>query len=199
MSEAFNDFGPVEWFRNQFVDASAASLFRLVLVSWLVLAIVLIATDRLGTLLLGRSRPLAQQPPVRARAWRWGSRTPPENYSLLPPGVLDVPRVETARVVNRPLALPAAFSTADLADSALSTEGDSWDLLDDVDFWQLHASDDRPLFGFENASRLRKGGPPERYNPVTGRAEALVRDGEDRSISWPPITRSVFVLGSEDQ
>ena len=106
MSEAFNSFGPVEWFSEQFADPSAASMFRLVLIAWAVLALVSIVLDRFGSLLLGRSRPLAQHPPERARAWRWGQRTPPENYSLLPPGIAGVPRLEPEVPIERPLALP---------------------------------------------------------------------------------------------
>ena len=190
MSEAFDSFGPVEWFRDQFVDASAASMFRLVLLSWLVTAFVLIVLDRAGSVLLGRSRPLAQHPPERARAWRWGRQTPPQNYSLLPPGVSDAPRVEAIVDVHRPQALPAAREQeTSIPDPTLD--------LDDSAFWASFAEDIAPIFGFENGTRLGKGEPPERYNPITGRVEALIRDVDDARIAWPGSAENALIIGGE--
>lgn len=190
MSEAFDSFGPVEWFRDQFVDASAASIFRLVLISWLVAVLVLIALDRAGSVLLGRSRPLAQHPPERARLWRWGRQTPPPNYSLLPPGVSAPPRVEAIIDVHRPLALPAGQEPQSfLSDPTVD--------LDDSAFWRLFAEDVAPVFGFENGTRLGKGEPPERYNPVIGRVEALIRDSEGATVSWPVSAETSLIIGGE--
>ena len=188
MSEAFDSFGPVEWFREQFVDASAASIFGLVLISWLVTALVLIGLDRASSVLLGRSRPLAQHPPERARAWRWGRRTPPPNYSLLPPGVLAPPRVGTVVDVHRPLALPAGHEAqAFVADPTID--------LDDSAFWRLFAEETAPIFGFENGTRLSKGDPPERYNPVTGRVEALIRNVDEATVTWPESAERSLIIG----
>lgn len=197
MSDAFNEFGPVVWFQDQFIDASAESLFRLVLLSWLVFAIVLIASDRLGAALLGRSRPLAQHPPVRARAWRWGRRTPPANFSLLPPGVSPAPTIETGQLVGRPLALPAATLQPDGDD--VDAESAMWTTLDDADFWRLQSVDERPIFGFENGTRLGKGDAPQRYNPVVGRVETLTRNSDDGSVAWPQTAANVLVIGSEQE
>ena len=66
MTEFFQTFEPVEWFTSQFQDPTAASLFRLVLISWAAAAVAYIGLDRMGAVLLGRSRPVAQVPPVRA-------------------------------------------------------------------------------------------------------------------------------------
>lgn len=197
MSEAFNEFGPVQWFQDQFVDASATSLFRLVLLSWLVLAIVLIASDRLGAVLLGRSRPLAQHPPALARAWRWGRRTPPANFSLLPPGVSAAPTLETIHFVERPLALLPGPDQPDPLDP--QGESEMWITLDDADFWRLQSADERPIFGFENGTRLGKGEAPQRYNPVIGRVETLTRNSDDGSLAWPEAATSILVLGREQQ
>lgn len=202
MSDAFNEFGPVEWFREQFVDASAASLFRLVILSWLVAALVWIAADRLGSVLLGRSRPLAQEPPVRARAWRWGRRTPPPNYSLLPPGVAAVPVVASAVVVERPTTSPLAeLPLASQPIGEVSFDDPIPDpsiALDDPEFWKLFADQESPLFGFENATKLSHGEAPERYNPVIGRVEQLARDREQSTISWPHEADSTLLIGRDE-
>lgn len=191
MSEAFNNFGPVEWFRDQFnpETVSAESMFRLVILSWIVAAVVLIAIDRLGSTVLGRSRPLAQHPPERARSWRWGRQTPPANFSLLPPGVASAPALEPEVRVIRPLALPPAEVTFE------GPMPDATSELDDTAFWRLFAEDESPLFGFENATRLTNGTPPERYNPVTGRVESLLRSREDAAVLWPTDATSSLVIG----
>lgn len=195
MSEAFNNFGPVEWFRDQFdpETVSAESMFRLVLLSWVVAAVVLIATDRLGSIVLGRSRPLAQHPPERARSWRWGRKTPPANYSLLPPGVPPTPVLEPGTRFVRPLALPVADVSFDEPMPVATSE------LDDTAFWRLFAEDESPLFGFENATRLTNGNPPERYNPVTGRVESLLRSREEAAVLWPSTATSSLVIGKPDE
>lgn len=191
MSEAFNSFGPVEWFSEQFTDPSAASMFRLVLIVWAVLALVSIVLDRLGSLLLGRSRPLAQHPPERARAWRWGQRTPPENYSLLPPGIAGVPRLEPEVPIERPLALPTGQPTSQITDESIA--------LDDDAFWRFLADDPVPIFGFENGARIAKGSPPERFNPITGRVEQLIRNADDSTLSWPWSADGSLTIGGGDR
>lgn len=195
MSEAFNNFGPVEWFREQFdpETVSAESMFRLVVLSWLVAALVLIATDRLGSTLLGRSRPLAQHPPTRARLWRWGRQTPPTNFSLLPPGVATVPAIPSQSHVSRPLALPIAEITFEEPIPEATGE------LDDSAFWRLFAEDESPLFGFENATRLTNGNAPERYNPVIGRVESLARSREESTVAWPMNESSSLVIKKGDE
>jgi len=194
MSEAFNNFGPVEWFREQFnpLTVSAESMFRLVVLSWLIAVIVLIATDRLGSTLLGRSRPLAQHPPERARSWRWGRGAPPANYSLLPPGVA-APELTPAAKVARPLALPLADVTFEEPLPAATAD------LDNSAFWRLFAEDESPVFGFENATRLSKGTAPERYNPVTGRVEQLSRQRAQATVWWPDVAASVLIVGKEPE
>ena len=193
MSDAFNSFGPVEWFSEQFADASAASMFRLVLVVWAVLALVSIVLDRFGSLLLGRSRPLAQHPPERARAWRWGQRTPPENYSLLPPGIAAVPRLEPEVPIERPLARPRGDEQPilQIPDESIA--------LDDDTFWRLFADDSAPIFGFENGARIERGSAPERYNPITGRVEQLVRNADDSTLSWSWSADGSLTIGGEDR
>ena len=193
MSETFNSFGPVEWFSDQFADPSAASMFRLVLVVWAVLALVSIILDRFGSMLLGRSRPLAQHPPERARAWRWRRHTPPDNYSLLPPGIAGVPQLEPEVSFERPLALPAG------EEQQISQMPDVSIELDDEAFWRLFADDAAPMFGFENGTRLGKGSAPERYNPVTGRVEQLVRNADGSTLSWSWGADGSLTIGGEDR
>lgn len=202
MSEWFDDLRVVEWFRDQFADPSATSMFRLVLLAWVATAIVLIATDRFGAMLLGRSRPLAQEPPVRARAWRWGRRTPPPNYSLLPPGVAAVPQVTTPVALDRPTSnplaeLPVAAQQLDDITFGEPLPDPSAD-LDDVSFWRLFADAESPLFGFENAARLARGEAPERYNPIAGRVEALERDRDAAVITWPNRADSTLLIGRSE-
>ncbi len=181
MSELFNDLGPVEWFTAQFEDPTAASLFRLVLISWAAAAVVYIGLDRLGAVLLGRSRPLAQEPPVRARTWRWGKNAPPSHYSLLPPGVTaSTPRpvVSTGASFDRPSAVAAGMlaHTIRVPDPAGP--------LEDDEFWQLFDEEGAPLFGFENGLRLHAGEAPERYNPITRKVESLHRHRDEGILLW---------------
>ena len=192
----FNDLGPVEWFREQFVDPTAWSIFRLMLLSWAVAGAAFIGLDRVSTALLGRSRPLAQEPPVRARAWRWGRRTPPANYSLLPAGT-TVPSTVPLVVAPVPLQRPiAALGTG--ADTSRYIQLPDPSLpMDDVTFWRLFAEDSAPLFGFENGIRLDKGEAPERYNPITGRVEALERDESAGTLLWAWQAEDPHVVGPD--
>jgi len=194
MSEWFNELGPVEWFSEQFVDPTAWSVFRLMMLSWVVAAVVLIALDRVSTMLLGRSRPLAQEPPVRARTWRWGRATPPSNYSAFPAGTMapsTVPTIGSAIKLSRPEldeddAGPGALP---FPDAALP--------LDDNDFWRLFTDDSAPIFGYENGLRLADGNPPERYNPITGRVEPLKRNEVAGTLSWSWLPDDPTVIGPE--
>lgn len=196
MSDWFNEFGPVEWFRDQFVDPSAASVFRLMLISWVVAAVVFIALDRMSSLLLGRSRPLAQEPPVRARAWRWGRHAPPENYSLLPAGS-TVEATVPAIAAPVPLARPQlALETGEIAPGPPRLP-DPGSPLDDDSFWRLFADDDSPVFGYENGLRLSNGQQPERYNPITGRVETLRRNELAGTLSWSWLPDDPHVIGPE--
>ena len=193
MNEWFQALGPVEWFTAQFEDPTAASLFRLVLISWAVAAFTYIGLDRLGSVLLGRSRPLTQVPPSRARAWRWGRSAPPTNYALLPPGTTvqappTLPSGTTVANLDRPSAVAAGMlaHTIRVPDPAGPLEDDA--------FWQLFDEESAPLFGYENGPRLRDGIAPERYNPVTRRVESLERHRGEGILLWgwsPGVTTIV--------
>lgn len=196
MSDWFNDLGPVQWFGEQFEDPTAWSIFRLMLLSWVFAAAAFIGLDRVGTVLLGRSRPLAQEPPVRARTWRWGRRTPPANFSLLPPGSTiesTVPVVAAPVALARPQMLELGAGTTAtqpiLPDPGLP--------LDDDAFWRLFADDDAPVFGYENGLRLGNGQAPERYNPITGRVEKLRRSEAAGTLSWSWLPDDPHVIGPE--
>ena len=89
----------------------------------------------------------------------------------------------------RPLALPPAEVTFEEPMPDATSE------LDDTAFWRLFAEDESPLFGFENATRLTNGTPPERYNPVTGRVESLLRSREEATVLWPTDATSSLVIG----
>lgn len=186
MSEWFNDLGLVQWFTEQFTDTDAASLFRFVLIAWGVAAAAYIGLDRLGSVLLGRSRPLAQAPPTRARAWRWGRSEPPAEYSLLPPGVVDTtaaipaprPALTTGAAFERPTAVAAGMLAHTIA------VPDPAGPLEDNEFWRMFDEESAPLFGYENGLRLRDGNAPERYNPVTRSVEPLKRHREAGILQW---------------
>lgn len=197
MSEWFNDLAPVEWFRDQFVDPSAWSMFRLMMLSWVVAALVFIALDRLNAMLLGRSRPLAQEPPHRARAWRWGRQAPPPNYSPLPAGTM-VP--STVPVVAAPVPLERPVLALDTGEEAVvaapALPNPALPLEDDA-FWRLFADDDAPVFGYENGLRVGDGKPPERYNPVTGKIETLRRNTAAGTLSWSWLPDDPHVIGPE--
>ena len=180
MSEWFNSLGPVEWFGAQFEDPTAASMFRMVLISWGFAALAFVGLDRLGSVLLGRSRPLTQVPPERARGWRWGRETPPDTYSMLPAGTIVqiAPSVSTVPNFDRPSPVAAGMlaETIRVPDPAGPLEDDS--------FWRLFDEESAPLFGFENGLRLRAGEAPERFNPVTRRIESLVRYQDEGILLW---------------
>lgn len=198
MSDWFNDLSAVEWFRDQFVDPSAWSIFRLMLLSWVFAAVVFIGLDRLGSVLLGRSRPLAQEPPSRAREWRWGRQTPPENFSTHPAGTMvksTIPVVMAPVSVERPqLSLESGLVESEEAHTSLP---DPSMPLDDEAFWRLFADDDAPVFGYENGVRLNKGAAPERYNPITGRVEQLLRSEAAGTLSWSWLPDDPNVIGPE--
>lgn len=190
MSEWFNSLGPVEWFGAQFEDPTAASIFRLVLISWGVAAAAFIGLDRVSAILLGRSRPLVQAPPERARGWRWGSQQAPANYSLLPAGtVIDsVPALPAGPELDRPSPVAAGMlaETIRVPDPAGP--------LEDADFWRLFDEERAPLFGFENGLRLRDGKAPERFNPVTRKVESLERYREDGILLWTWSPESTTII-----
>lgn len=179
MREDIEDLGPVQWIRDLFENATAESMYRWMLVAWVVAVAAFVALDRVSSMLLGRSRPTTQRPPELARKWRWRKQLPPATYSMLPSGTLATPR---------PLALPASIP--------LSTRnGDSAERLPELpmltrasvpesDYWEDLASVSAPLFGYENNPRLELGRPPERYNPIRGRVEALRRDTDSGAVSW---------------
>lgn len=194
MSELFEWFiglRPVEWFLDLFrgcpegaVDCdamSATELFRWVLLSWLVAAVIFIALDRFGAVLLGRSRPVAQEPPERARTWRWRRKAPPTTYSLLPAGTTITPPARIVLVstdpVDRPALATPGFPPTTIPDPSLA--------LEDDEFWRIFADQDAPIFGLENLDRLSSGGAPERFNPITGRVESIDRDMDENMLAWP--------------
>ena len=191
MNELFQDFGPVQWFTEQFEDPSAASIFRLVLISWVVAGAAYIGLDRLAAMLLGRSRPLAQAPPTRARAWRWGRHQPPSNYSLLPPGTtVTSSQAVASSTAGRPAraAAPLLLERPSLVEAEMLTDTirvpDPAGPLDDKAFWQLFDEQSAPVFGYENGPRLAEGQAPERYNPVTRRVETLGRHQAEGILLW---------------
>ena len=191
MSDSINESGFIEWLRELFVGADAESMFRWVIVAWLVLVAAMVVLDRLGAGLLGRSRPLEQAPPERARTWRWGRRTPPRTYSLLPTGTIDerahqAPAIrESIPLSTRPLAALPAPSAAPI-------------LLANPDYWRAAANPAAPHFGYENTERLERGTAPERYNPVTGRVESLDRDESTGILIWPGDAEAPLAVGLLD-
>jgi hypothetical protein len=191
MSDSINESGFIEWLRELFVGADAESMFRWVIVAWLVLVAAMVVLDRLGAGLLGRSRPLEQAPPERARTWRWGRRTPPPTYSLLPTGTIDerahqAPAIrESIPLSTRPLAALPAPSAAPI-------------LLANPDYWRAAANPAAPHFGYENTERLERGTAPERYNPVTGRVESLDRDESTGILIWPGDAEAPLAVGLLD-
>ncbi len=211
MSEWFLSLGPVEWFREQFEgcpeDAltcdsiSAQELFRFVLIAWVVAAVVLIALDRLGSGLWGRSRPLAQEPPQLARSWRWGRKPPPANYSLLPPGTTvqsAAPTLPETTPVERPVlpALPVGGAVVPGAASTVTLIDPGSDVSDN-EYWNTFAGSVSPIFGHENDDRLGRGNAPERYNPISGRVESLRRDQDAAELYWDWAPESVATIGDD--
>ena len=224
MSEWFLSLPPVEWFREQFQECpegaidcdsiTAQEMFQFVLLAWLVAAAVLIVLDRVGAGALGRSRPLAQVPPERARLWRWGRKTAPANYSLLPPGS-TVAVAAPPQIAIEPVPRPqlSTAETIDLSESPnttidlenlpqpvpayVSPIAANPDLPDEA-FWQTLASASAPIFGLENDALLREGTAPERYNPITGRVESLLRDSEAEELLWPWLPSSTTIVGKSN-
>ncbi len=197
MTDDIADFGPVSWMGDLFENATAESMYRWVILAWVVAVVAFVALDRLGSGLLGRSRPLVQPPPVRARAWRWGRRTPPPQYSLLPPGAIAPeatparPAIESIPIVER-RALPPAPTDEDQPSTIPPRP---W--LSDAEYWPTLADDVAPVFGYENNPRLAQGQAPERFNPVTGRVESLDRNPLDGALVWPGTESARLVVGPD--
>jgi hypothetical protein len=189
MRERIEDSRFLEWLRELFTDASAESMFRWVIVAWAILVLAMVVMDRFGSGLLGRSRPLVQAPPERARTWRWGRRTPPTTYSLLPTGT-TLPGVSSA--ASTP-AESIPLSTRPLA--AIPERSSASMVVPNLVYWQDAADPVAPLFGYENNERLGNGEAPERYNPITGRVEALDRDERTGRLYWPGDSESPNRLG----
>jgi len=210
MMEFFDSLPPVRWFREQFINCpelatdceglTASDLFRFVILAWVFAAVVFIAMDRLGASILGRSRPLAQEPPERARTWRWRRRTPPPpNYSLLPAGtvVQSAPPQPVAMVEQapRPIDLtPVEGKPDEIELEVASRLPDPGIDVDDNDYWRLVGTEPAPFFGLENAARLSDGDAPERFNPVLGRVETLSRAPDDNTLWWPEMADDVLDL-----
>jgi len=72
--------------------------------------------------------------------------------------------------------------------------------MPDREFWKTLASEPAPLFGSENDDRLARGTAPERYNPISGRVESLLRDSTEAALLWPWTPGSATVVGlDQDQ
>lgn len=209
MSEFFLDLPPVRWFREQFINCpelqadceplTASNLFRFVIIAWLVAAVVFIAMDRLGASILGRSRPLAQEPPEKARTWRWRRRPPPPNYSLLPAGTVVQAAAVTAPpqpvAAVEPAPRPAELETPVGAEpEVVGRLPDPGIDVGDKDYWRLVSAEPAPFFGLENAARLTDGDAPQRFNPVLGKVETLSRAPDDNTLWWPEIADDVLDL-----
>lgn len=178
MKERVEDSRLVEWIRELFADASTESMIRWMLLAWLALAVGAIVLDRVSTALLGRSRPLLQQPPESAREWRWRRALAPAGYSMLPSGT-TVSEGSRPQAQSIPLADPRPDETATpiLALPAAP--------LNNVDYWANAANPASPVFGYENVARLQDHRPPERYNPVLLAIEVLERDEVSGEVKWP--------------
>lgn len=198
MADAIENSRPVEWMRSLFEgqNATPESMIRWMLVAWLVLAVALIALDRLSAMLLGRSRPIVQRPPILARTWRWRRNDYlPTAYSVLPSGTMLAPGPD-----SRPLAVPVGDVL--FVDDEVPAF-DPLDLLDqpgipDHLFWESLVSESHPLFGYENNPRLELGHPPERFNPALGRIQHAARDTELGSVSWPSASPDAVVIDLAD-
>ena len=192
MSETIDELPPIDWLRDLFEDASAASMYRWMMVAWAVAVGGLIALDRIGWSLQGRSRPHRQTPPLRARLWRWRRSDPPALFTPLPSRTVvfegSSPRV--------PSSIPLARSTP-IEEAEVVTDMDEPDEVDagplmlasgpipNDRFWRLVADPDEPIFGLENNVRLELGKAPERYNPITDRIETIERDPATGIARWP--------------
>ncbi len=186
--EDLQDSRPIEWIRELFTDADAESMFVWMFTAWAIAAGLMIVSDRLGSILLGRSRPLEQAAPARARTWRWGRKVAPAAFARhttmtrLAPAPTPPPRA-----IARPSPVEHAPIVGELP--ALGPAR-----VDDSTFWKSLADDAAPWFGDENTIRLDSGEPPQRYNPVTGRIETLERHAESGEMSWPRSARTRIVL-----
>jgi hypothetical protein len=196
MSEAIDDFGPIEWLRELFADASAESMYRWMLAAWLVAAAVLIALDRVGWSLQGRSKTRTQTPPRLARLWRWRRADPPATYSMLPSRTVVFEGSTPRLPQSIPLARSAPIEDAEIVVAANGTDvlvedgtGERLMLapgpMPNDRYWRSAADRREPIYGLENHVRLEIGRPPERYNPVSDRIETLERDPDTGIASWP--------------
>lgn len=178
MNERVEDSRLVEWIRELFTDASTESMIRWMLLAWLALAVGAVILDRISTALLGRSRPLVQQPPESAREWRWRRALPPASYSMLPSGT-TVSEGSRPQAQSIPLADPHPVADASPVLALPAAP------LNNVDYWANAADPASPVFGYENIARLQDRRPPERYNPVLLAIEVLERDEESGQVTWP--------------
>lgn len=191
MSDSISESRLVEWIRELFVDATPESMIRWMLVAWLVSTAVLVGLDRLSSVLVGRSRPIAQQPPKLARSWRWRKGSlPPATYSMLPSGTM-VPPTPSARSASIPLAYVVDDEVVEAEEPTMLLERPE---VDDNEYWRDLVSVTTPLFGYENNSRLELGRPPERFNPVLGRVEQITRVAEQGRVSWPESASDAIAI-----
>jgi len=179
MRERVEDSRLVEWIRELFTDADAISMIRWMLLAWLALAVGAVILDRISTALLGRSRPLVQEPPSAAREWRWRRAIAPATYSMLPSGT-TVSEGTAARQQSIPLAQPQLQAPAPLL--ALPAAP-----IRNNEYWARAADPTSPPFGYENVARLQDALSPERYNPVLLAVETLERDEESGELAWPSM------------
>lgn len=193
MSETIDELPPIEWLRDLFEDASAASMYRWMMVAWIVAVGGLIALDRVGWSLQGRSKPRSQTPPLRARLWRWRRADPPPLFTPLPSRTVvfegssprvppSIPLARSAPIEEAELVLPEFVDADDAEAEPLMLAAGP---IPNDRYWRLVADPDEPVFGLENNVRLELGKPPERYNPITDRIETMDRDAGTGIARWP--------------
>ncbi len=196
MADAIDEFWLVEWLRDLFADASAESMYRWMLVAWVIAVGGLILLDRIGSMLQGRSKPRVQTPPALARLWRWRRSEAPTTYSALPAGTV----FDSGYARQLPPSIPLARSTP-IEDAELVVLEPEQLLAPELEapgprmlpagpvpndrYWRQAADPHEPVFGLENNVRLELGRPPERYNPITDRIETLERDPVSGIARWP--------------
>lgn len=196
MADDIDEFWLVEWLRDLFADASAESMYRWMLVAWVLAVGGFILLDRLGSMLAGRSRPRVQTPPALARLWRWRRADAPAMYTALPAGtVFDTgtarqlpPSIQLARsapiedaelvILEPELRMPAEL---EVLEPRMLPAGP----IPNDRYWRQAADPKGPAFGLENNVRLELGRAPERYNPITDRIETLEREPVSGIASWP--------------